>query len=173
MRRALLVLTVASIFAVACAAPADIAEEPAANSEANQTANSTERTEDTQPETSAADKRTFCINLSVYMNSVESDLVNMVNHSNDGLDDPLNHYNVGFYAHVAASVGNDMWSTISVRAPEDAKKLGRSIDKFNEKLTEYDAKFEEASDREILRGLEDLVDDFLDIQSDVGDYCGS
>ncbi len=141
MRKALFVLATVVIFTVACAAPTDTPEEPAANSN--------EQTEDTQPEVSAASKRTFCIDVSTYLNIAESNLYEMVNYANDGLDDQINVALLGQQAEIAASISNDVWGRISVRAPEDAKKLGRSIDKFNEKLTEYDANFGELNDRKI------------------------
>lgn len=175
MRKALFVLTTALIFAVACAAPADSAEEPAANSEADQTANSAEQTQDTQPEANAASKRTFCIDVSTYLNIVDSNLYEMVGYANAGLDDELNVRLLYQQAEIAASISNDVWGRLSFRVPKDAEKLGRSIDKYNEKLTEFnfDANSGQLNDRKTYRGLEDLVDDFLDVHGKVEDYCGS
>ena len=97
----------------------------------------------------------------------------MVNYANAGLDDQLNVALLGQQAGIAVSVSNEMSSSISADAPENAKKLVRSIDKFDEKLTEYHANFEELNERKITRGLEDLIDEFLDVQGKAENYCGS
>lgn len=173
MRKALFVLTAILVFALACAAPADTSEEPAANSETNQTTNSKEQTNDTQTEIDARNRRQFCTNMPTILNIVENHLFNMVEYANAGLDNQVNVILMGNEAGITAGVSNGDWRTRNLPAPTDNKKLGRSIDKFNEKLTEYHANFEEASERTITRGLQDLIDDFLDIQSDVEDYCGS
>ena len=140
----------------------------------SQTPEVAEQTEDTQPETRAVSRTGFCIgSVSVYMSIAEDHLYRMVNYANAGLDDQLNVALLGQQAGIAVSVSNEISSSISADAPEDAKNLVRSIDKFDEKLTEYHANFEELNEQKITRGLQDLIDDFLDAQGKAEYYCGS
>ncbi len=162
-------------------------EEKAASSESaptvdnsSQTPEVAEQTNDTQPETSAVSKQEFClVHLDLYLENVDKSLFRLVSYVNAGLDDPWNVSEMRKQAGIDIPISDSLLRGASdglgfgAVAPEDAKKLGRSIDEFNEKLMEFDADLEELNERKVTRRLQDLIDDFLDVQGKAEDYCGS
>ena len=97
----------------------------------------------------------------------------MVNTANEGLDDPSNVSLLHYKAKLAIGISNNFWPFVKYRGvPDDTGKLVRSIDQFEEKLTEYHANFDESNERKIIRGLQHLLNEFVDVQGEVEDYCG-
>lgn len=186
MRSALFILTLALVLALACGAAAepeeqgtkpeaqqDQAEENISKKQAKQQTKEAEKwSEEAEIKMRRSTNDGWCLNMSIMISSMDSNLYEVMGYANDGLDNPRNSDNVQFYAKVAARFFADgSYDKLGRSVTPDTEKLHRSIGDFGENLTEFHTNFEEYSDRKINRELGNLVDDFLDIYEDVGDFC--
>ena len=176
MHKTLLVLTLAVALTLACATATD-PEEQATSSETNQTSEQIPETtkqdkelsEEAEKEIRRQDNGTYCLNASMYVNAMDRQLYELIADAEAGLEHPIDFQIMEQQAMFAFEESERF--VPQQPTPPDAKKLGRSIENYHEKVTEFYENFDQSNAKKVHRGLENLVDDFPDLHSKFADFC--
>ena len=172
MRCALFVLPVVLALTLACGGAAE-PEEQAASSETNTNSQPTPETSKLSKEAEKAKRRrengTYCVNVSVYLREMDRQLYELIADAEAGLEHPVDFQIMEQQAMFAVEAGGRL--PAQDQTPKDAKKLGRSVEKYHEKVSEFYGNFDQSNAKKVHRGLENLVGDFIDLRDDVEDFC--
>ena len=178
MRSALFVFTLALALTLTLACGTAAPEEQATSSETNQTANNAQQTPEPEQQEEKLSKEeekemhrrengAYCNGVFSYLSQMDRQLYELMADANADLEIPINVQLMKQQAMFAVEAGERTPSQV----PQDAKKLGRSVEKYHEKVTEFHGDLDQASAKKIHRSLGNLVDDFVDLHGDFEGFC--